>query len=241
MDRIAVELAEYLAQFLQSTDPSARLLVGIAGVPASGKSTLVQHIVDYLNDTLPLGNEPSRTDDTTRKDVAVSVGLDGWHLTRAQLDALPDPKLAHDRRGAHWTFDAVAYVDFVRVLRQPRSEEVIYAPTFSHVIKDPTPYAVPVFAHNRIVLIEGLYTFLGITPWRTAAEMLDERWWIDVSEEEAQKRLVARHVESGVAKELEEAMWRSRENDAPNGRFIKENMLKPTKIIHSVEDPRFSS
>ena len=33
-----------------------------------------------------------------RDEKATLVGLDGWHLTRAQLDAMSDPKLAHDKR-----------------------------------------------------------------------------------------------------------------------------------------------
>lgn len=37
--------------------------------------------------------------------VGIVVPLDGWHFTRSTLDSFPDPKLAHDRRGAHWTFD----------------------------------------------------------------------------------------------------------------------------------------
>lgn len=148
---------------------------------------------------------------------------------RAALDTMPDPKLAHDRRGAHWTFDGEGYVAFVRALRQPRhpslssgpspgsdESDAVYAPSFDHALKDPTPRAVAVHPHHRIVLIEGLYGFLGIEPWREAAEMLDERWWLDVSEEEAEQRLVARHVRSGVAGNLEEAIWRSRENDAPS-------------------------
>jgi hypothetical protein len=41
------------------------------------------------------------------------LDLDGW-LSRTQLDAFPDAKLAHDWRHAHWTFEAAAYVDFVQ-------------------------------------------------------------------------------------------------------------------------------
>lgn len=238
--------------------------MGVSGVPASGKSTLAQRVVDHVNARFRDAS-PRHAPEPEATNIAVLVGLDGWHLTRAQLDKLPDPKLAHDRRGAHWTFDGESYVAFVRALRRPntsaicsdvQSGGVIYAPSFSHAIKDPTPDAVPIYPHHRLVLIEGLYTFLGIPPWREAAELLDERWWIDIGEEEAEQRLVARHVQSGVAKDLEEAIWRSRENDAPSmhlplarftadwrvdGRFIKENMLEPTRIIRSVEDPVLKS
>lgn len=160
-------------------------------------------------------------------DVVALVGLDGWHLTRAQLDAFPDPKLAHDRRGAHWTFDGHSYVEFVQQLRAPLSDtlnasnntdegDVVYAPTFSHELKDPTPRAVAIYPRHRLVIIEGLYPFLNIEPWAKAAELLDERWWVEVGEDEAKTRLIARHVLSGVAKDWEEAEWRARENDAPS-------------------------
>lgn len=175
--------------------------MGIAGSPASGKSTLAQLLVDDVNSTL--------------SSTAVLVGLDGWHLTRAQLDAFLDPKLAHDRRGAHWTFDGPGYVDFVRSLRTA-GELVLCAPTFDHALKDPTPEAIAIHPYHRIVVIEGLYTFLSIEPWRAAGELLDERWWIEVGEEEAQRRLIKRHVVSGVAKDEEEAVWRAEQNDLPS-------------------------
>jgi pantothenate kinase len=146
------------------------------------------------------------------------VGLDGWHLSRAQLDALPDPKLAHDRRGIHWTFDGPGYVSFVRALRKELSNTspVITAPSFDHALKDPAIDDVAVHPYHRIVIIEGLYTFLSIEPWNEAGLLLDEKWFIQVDIEEAQRRLVKRHVVSGVAGDLEEAVWRAEENDMPS-------------------------
>ena len=152
----------------------------------------------------------------SQPDEAILVGLDGWHLTRSQLDALPDPQHAHDRRGAHWTFDGESYVNFVRQLREPLPSAPIPFPTFSHALKDPSPSPHLIQEHHRIVLIEGLYTFLSIPPWSVAGSLLDERWFIDVGIPEASARLVKRHVVSGVAKDMEEAIWRSRENDAPS-------------------------
>ena len=215
------------------TPPDGRLLIGIAGVPASGKSTLAQLIVDRVNAATGSSKTQDRpaenalsvaaNDGTSAQPIAVCVGLDGWHLTRAQLDAMPDPKLAHDRRGAHWTFDGEGYVAFVRALRRPvdsaatcSGTPTVHAPSFSHEKKDPVFNSIPIYPHHRLVIIEGLYTFLGIPPWSEASKLLDERWWVDVGEEEAERRLVARHVKTGVAKDLEEATWRSRENDAPS-------------------------
>lgn len=194
---------------------------------------------------------------------AILVGLDGWHLTRAQLDTFPDPKIAHDRRGIHWTFDGPGYVAFVKALRQPFSHvsaPVITAPSFDHALKDPSPEAITIHPEHRIVVIEGLYTFLSIDPWAEAGKMLDERWFVALDIEEATRRLVKRHVLTGVARDQEEAVWRATENDMPStlffrvffgifvltlsvledGRFVMANMLEPTRTIQSVDDQAFA-
>ena len=136
---------------------------------------------------------------------AIAVGLDGWHLTRAQLAALPDPQLAKDRRGAHWTFDPDSYLEFVKTLRLPLDSvtEPIIAPSFDHAVGDPDPTGVKVYPWHRIVVIEGLYCFLSVGAWKKAGETLDERWLTTVDFEKATERITSRHVASGVAKSIE--------------------------------------
>ena len=46
--------------------------------------------------------------------IAVQLPMDGFHLYKRQLDAMADPVAAHARRGAHWTFDAAAFVGAVK-------------------------------------------------------------------------------------------------------------------------------
>ncbi|KAI3602359.1 kinase-related protein [Moniliophthora roreri] len=232
MDGKSKELARALVDLLAQKPASSRLLVGLCGIPASGKTSFADILLRDTNQLL----ESSTTQ------VAV-VGLDGWHLTRAQLEQFPDPKLAHDRRGIHWTFDGPAYLDFVRALRKEinPSTQIITAPSFDHATKDPTPDAISIHPYHRIVIIEGLYTTLDVDSWGDAARLLDERWYIELSIEEAQRRLIKRHVVSGVAQDEKEAIWRAEENDMPNGRFVIANMLKPTRVIESIDDPTFSS
>lgn len=146
------------------------------------------------------------------------MGLDGWHYTRAELDIMPDPKLAHDRRGAHWTFNGPSYLEFLRSLREDitASTPIITAPTFDHALKDPTPGAVIIHPHHRIVIIEGLYPFLSIDPWIEAGKLLDERWFIQIDVPKAKERIVHRHVITGVTKDSKEAIQRAEENDMPS-------------------------
>jgi len=204
-------------------------------------------------------------------DIAICISQDGWHLPRSALDKFHDVKNAHDRRGAAFTFDGVAFSDFVIALRHnsrtavivdpsadanvlDRTAEelsadgnlttgggVLYAPGFSHTLKDPTANALAIFPHHQLIIIEGLYTFLGIKPWNAASAILDERWFIDVDPTEARDRLIRRHVITGVAADLTEAKWRADNNDIPNGEFIRQNMLQPTRVIRSVNDPVIAS
>jgi len=193
--------------------------------------------------TTPTPSSKQPTVKPAERTEAILVGLDGWHLTRAQLATLPDPKLARDRRGAHWTFDSDGYLDFVKNLRSSSDSEVepIVAPSFDHAIKDPDPIGAKIYPWHKIVVIEGLYCFLSIGAWKEAGEMLDERWLATVDFEEATERIIDRHVASGVARSIEEARWRARENDMPNGRFLLDNSLEPTRTIESVQDPAFIS
>jgi pantothenate kinase len=109
-------------------------------------------------------------------------------------------------------------VDFVRLLREDvtPTSAVITAPSFDHAIKDPTPEAIHIMPYHRIVVIEGLYTFLSIEPWCQGSILLDERWFIDVDIDEARRRLIDRHVLTGVTKNLEEAVVRADKNDMPS-------------------------
>jgi pantothenate kinase len=92
----------------------------------------------------------------------------------------------------------------------------IYAPSFDHAVKDPTPDAIGITPRHRVVLIEGLYTLLSVEPWRQAAELLEGRWIIRMDLTEARQRLVKRHVVTGVTSNWEEGYRRSEENDMPS-------------------------
>ncbi|KAF3354819.1 hypothetical protein VdG1_07305 [Verticillium dahliae VDG1] len=85
--------------------------------------------------------------------------MDGYHLTRAQLSALPNPAEAHARRGAVHTFNSAAFLALVRALRAPLTPHTptIRAPSFDHAIKDPREGDIAVDPARRIVVFEGNY------------------------------------------------------------------------------------
>jgi pantothenate kinase len=168
--------------------------------------------------------------------------MDGYHLTRAQLDALPDPTNAHKRRGAAFTFDGEKYLTLVKKLREPLLPETttLHAPSFDHKIKDPVENDIPISPAMRICVFEGNYCALNKEPWSEAAELMDEVWFVDVSFDVARQRLIRRHVEAGIAENEEEAGIRADENDLVNGQEIVNNRVKTDEIIESREDERWA-
>ena len=148
---------------------------------------------------------------------------------------MPDPTVAHARRGAAFTFDGPSFLTLVQLLRSPLLPETktIHAPSFDHAIKDPVADDIPIPPSARIVIFEGNYLSLDKPPWKDAAGLMDELWFVHVEFEVARRRLVARHVKAGIARDEEEAGKRADENDLVNGREIVENRLPVQEVVES--------
>ncbi|OIK04846.1 nucleoside/nucleotide kinase family protein [Streptomyces monashensis] len=155
-----------------------RAVLGIAGGPGAGKTTLAEQVVRALN-----GDGPPW---------AAHVPMDGFHLADAELDRLG----RRDRKGAPDTFDAAGYAALLRRLRED-TEEVVYAPGFERVLEQPLAGAVPVAPTARLVVTEGNYLLLAEGSWARVRPCLDEVWFCEIAEDERIRRLVARHEEFG--------------------------------------------
>eukprot|EP00808_Paulinella_micropora_P021065 g73152.t1 len=149
--------------------------------------------------------------------------MDGFHLTRKQLDDMPDPQLAHKRRGAEWTFDPAGLGS---VLSRAATESgIVYAPSFDHARKDPVECDIAVQPHHKLVISEGNYLLLSKSPWReTVTPLFDKRWALLTDPEVARQRCVKRHVEAGIAASPAAADARWQSNDWPNGRQLLQEM-----------------
>ncbi|MFJ7768498.1 nucleoside/nucleotide kinase family protein [Streptomyces sp. NPDC097107] len=164
-----------------------RAILGIAGSPGAGKSTLAERLVRELNGT----GAPW----------VAHVPMDGFHLADAELDRLG----RRDRKGAPDTFDAAGYAALLRRLREEPDEgaggETVYAPAFERVLEQPIAGAVPVPASARLVVTEGNYLLLGSGAWARVRSRLDEVWFCEQAETERVRRLVARHERFGKSHE----------------------------------------
>jgi len=102
--------------------------------------------------------------------------MDGYHLTRAQLSAMPDPETAHARRGAAFTFDPSALLALIKLLREPLTPGIptYFAPSFDHALKDPVENDIPIPPTSRILVLEGNYLSLGKGEWKEITGLMDE-------------------------------------------------------------------
>jgi pantothenate kinase len=177
-------------------------LLGIAGQPGAGKSTLAERVV---------ADVPG----------AVLVGMDGFHLAHVTLTALGRV----GRKGAPDTFDAAGYVALLRRIRgldgldrpvaldQPAT--TVWAPRFDRGIEDAIAGAVAVTSDVPLVVTEGNYLLLDDAPWREIPGLLDACWYVDLDEDVRRARLQARHERYGrTPDEARERTWGSDERNA---------------------------
>jgi pantothenate kinase len=175
-----------------------RVLLGIAGAPAAGKSTLSAWLVDRL---------------TARGLPAVGVPMDGFHLADVALDALG----RRDRKGAVDTFDVHGYLALLRRLRSEQ-ETTVYAPAFERDLEQPIAGSIAVPPGTRVVVSEGNYLLLEEPPWPEVWGALDEVWYVDLDDAPRRGRLLDRHVRFGKAPDAARA-WVDTV-DEPNARLI---------------------
>ena len=167
-------LVERVQELARTRD---RVVVGLAGPPGVGKSTLAAALVPALTAAgLP----------------AVGVPMDGYHLADVALDALG----RRGRKGAPDTFDADGYRALLGRLRT-ETDRMVWAPAFERDLEQPLAGAIGVPPGTRVVVTEGNYLLLPDDPWPQVRAACDEVWSLDLDDAVRTARLVARHVQFG--------------------------------------------
>ncbi|OKK22066.1 pantothenate kinase [Streptomyces sp. CB00455] len=163
------------ARALAGGDGDGRRILGIAGPPGAGKSTLAARLAEALGPEL-----------------AVVVPMDGFHLAQAELVRLGRA----DRKGAPDTFDVAGYTALLDRLRAP-GDTTVYAPAFDRTLEEPVAGSVPVAPGVPLVITEGNYLLHDAGEWARVRPLLDQVWYLAPDDALRVRRLVERHVRHG--------------------------------------------
>ncbi|WP_022906877.1 nucleoside/nucleotide kinase family protein [Curtobacterium sp. B18] len=190
-----------------------RTVLGIAGAPGAGKSTLARRVVAGVDAVLGVGT-------------AVQVPMDGFHLANAALDALG----RHDRKGAIDTFDGDGFVALVRRLSSNR-DAVVWAPDFDRRVDEPVAGSIAVPQRTRLVVSEGNYLLDDTGPWAALAELFTETWFCSVDDQVRVDRLVGRHMRHG--RDHEAARTWAVEVDGVNAARVAPTATRASRIVRT--------
>jgi len=208
-----VSLDDLVAAACALVPASGRAILGLAGVPGAGKSTLAEELVDAIGREYGPG-------------WVAHVPMDGFHLADVQLERLG----VRERKGAPETFDAAGYAALLRRLRS-ETDRPVYAPGFERTLEQPIAGAMVVEPGARLVISEGNYLLLGDPAWRGARAAMDAVWLVDGDDEVRVRRLVARHERFGKLPEAA-ASWVARVDEA-NSALIRARSDPADRVVHN--------
>ena len=209
-----------------------RVVIGIAGSPGAGKTTLARLLVDELNRGAAV--DAGAVADVGPSDPAGAVGrvavhlpMDGFHLANATLDRLG----LRDRKGAIEGFDGWGFLALLERVRR-ELDHVVYAPAFERQVDEPVAGEIAIEASSRFVVVEGNYLLADAEPWRRVRGLVDEAWFCETDDLERTSRLVRRHTEFGRSPEAARA-WAT-EVDGANARGIQPSRDRADLIVSGV-------
>jgi pantothenate kinase len=173
------DLDAVVAHLSETAAPSRRL-VGIAGEPGAGKSTVAEALAARL--------------------AAALLPMDGYHLPQQTLRELG----RRDRMGAPDTFDVDGFVQTLADLRLNRS--IVLAPAFDREIEEAVADAIEIRPEVETVIVEGNYLLLDTGGWERVAGLLDEVFFVEIDRDIRLLRLIDRHRRYGKS-EPEARAW----------------------------------
>ena len=179
----------------------SRAIVGIAGPPASGKSTLAEAVVQSINQ-----QHESPVPE------AVLLPMDGFHLDNPILET----RGLLSRKGAPETFNAVGFCEAIKQLSFADCD--LYFPRFDRKLDLAIANAVTIHPQTEVVVVEGNYLLLKSAPWSSLADLFTATVFVNPDIEVLRERLYRRWIDHGL--DPEAAMERATGNDLVNADLI---------------------
>lgn len=170
------QVSSILTQLRKIGNPDRPMMIGVVGIPGSGKSTSCEVLATYLG-----------------AEKCAIIPMDGYHFPLNELAKFPNAADAIYRRGAPDTFNPSALErDLERIAFG--SQEEIPVPGFDHAKGDPEE-GKHIFVRDKheIVICEGIYLLHDNDGWENIQRYFDWTIFIDSDLEACLARLKERN------------------------------------------------
>ncbi len=226
---IAEKIVHRIAENVTNDQNHGPLLVGIVGIPGSGKTTSSQMLSQILTSS-KIGN--------------IIIPMDGYHYPLSRLQTFDDPADAIYRRGAPDTFDSKSLKQDLMKIKHGNDKDmnnnddnaIVRIPGFDHSKGDPEP-DLHIFrrCNHSVVICEGLYLLHNGDGWSDNGiqDLFDITVFIDANVDVCVDRLKVRNLcIPGYTQE--EILIRCEQVDRVNAMTVLQCREKADFVVKSV-------
>lgn len=193
-------LDDQLSQRVERLLERGGRILGIAGAPGAGKSTLAARLAEHFG---------------TR---AALLPMDGFHLADDELTR----RGSLGRKGAPDTFDVEGYTSALRRVRA--RDHPVMVPRFDRHLEAAIAGSICIQPEVELVITDGNYLLLDMWPWSEVAPLLDDRWMLRLDGGVRVQRLIDRHQRHG--RPAEAARRYVAEVDEVNASLIEQHSVE---------------
>jgi pantothenate kinase len=204
-------LAACVAGVPHLSPEAGRLVIGIAGPPAAGKSTLAAAVRTQLEQRDGPGSWQV-------------LGMDGFHLSNGVLASAG----TRHQKGAPHTFDVDGFATLLRRIKTER-QRAVYLPVFHREIEESIAAEAVVHPTTGGVIVEGNYLLHDGGGWETIRPLLDQCWYLDVDLDVQRVRLTERATQTYGS--LEAGINWVETVDLPNALLVSMTRSKADRVV----------
>ena len=184
-----------------------RIIIGVVGGAGAGKSSFCSIIEKHLN------NQNNNNEETNTSNIAITIGMDGYHFTNEYLNSnfIPGTKdtLLRTIKGDLLSIDVKSiYNDLSKLKINNEKANKIFFPVYDRNLHDPVQNKICVDKHHEIIFFEGLHLLTNDNSyWDQIKALLNGLIILNTPIDICKERVIVRRVTQGKTKEASTKHW----------------------------------